>query len=211
MERVRTPPPPIPTPPPPPPPHKILSSMEMLGALESWQIIVQWLVFFEKSIGPLSRISWGLRIPPLPQKKFSEFPILSVWAGIPPPSTQPRARAHHENSLIHPWNKSEGSFYAMRHAFEKTLSWHIICIPSLSSMAVVWANSSLNLSLTGETDLDTNCLTSCWVGNDRNWLNFPTWSELKNTSAHWLLVLLFLIASAFYDLYYTWSWLDLVA
>ena len=49
----------------------------------------------------------------------------------------------------------------MRHAFEKTKSWHIICIPSLSPMAVVLANSSLDLSLTEESDLDTNCLTSC--------------------------------------------------
>ena len=49
----------------------------------------------------------------------------------------------------------------MRHAFEKTKSWHIICIPTLLPMAVVFANSSLDLSLTGETDLDTNFLTSC--------------------------------------------------
>ena len=41
----------------PPPPQKISSSMEMFGALESWQIIVQLLVFFEKIIGPLSKIS----------------------------------------------------------------------------------------------------------------------------------------------------------
>ena len=72
----------------------------------------------------------------------------------------------------------------MRHAFEKTLSWHIICIPSLSPLAVVLTNSSLDLSLTGETDLDTNCLTSCKIENGRNLLNFPTGSELKNTGAH---------------------------
>ena len=49
----------------------------------------------------------------------------------------------------------------MCHAFVKTKFWHIICIPSLSPMAVVLTNSSLDLSLTGETDLDTKCLTSC--------------------------------------------------
>ena len=71
----------------------------------------------------------------------------------------------------------------MRHAFEKTKFWHIICIPSLSPMAVVLTDSSLDLSLTGETDLDTTCLASCSVGNDRNWLNFPTGSELKKIPA----------------------------
>ena len=47
----------------------------------------------------------------------------------------------------------------MRHAFVKMQSWHIICIPSLSPMAAVLTNNSLDLSNTGETDLDTNCLT----------------------------------------------------
>ena len=49
----------------------------------------------------------------------------------------------------------------MRLAFVYKYSWHIICIPSLSPIAEVLTNSSFDISLTRETDLDTNCLTSC--------------------------------------------------
>ena len=102
-----------PDPPPPSPTPKISNSIEMFGALESWQIIVQWLVFFEKNHRSPQQNKLRTKNTTPTSKKFSEILLLSVWpGGLPPPSTHTRARAQDENSLIRTWNKSEGSFYA---------------------------------------------------------------------------------------------------
>ena len=100
-------------PPPPIPLQKISSSMEMFGTLESWQIIVQWFDFFKKIIGPLSKISWGLRIPPHLKNVFRiSSTVCLAWWTTSPIHTNTHMRANDEDSLIRTRNKSEGSFYA---------------------------------------------------------------------------------------------------